>query len=59
VPGGNSSPYIKQLWPSRYPLPGSEIVVEFYGFARKFGFCRFHWLTLAAIIPSVSGRELF
>jgi hypothetical protein len=23
VPGGNSSPYIKRLWPSRYPLqPG-------------------------------------
>jgi hypothetical protein len=37
----------------------NEIVVELYGFARKFWFRRFHWLTPAAIIPSVSGRELF
>jgi hypothetical protein len=35
----------------------NEIIVELYGFARKFGFCRVHWLTPAAIIPSVSGRE--
>jgi hypothetical protein len=35
----------------------NEIVVELYRFVRKFGYCRFHWLTPAAIIPSVSGRR--
>jgi len=35
----------------------NEIVVELYGFKRKFGFCRFHWFTPAAIIPSVSSRS--
>src|SRR5580698_3742597 len=39
-------------------LTVNEIVVEFYGFARKFWFCRFHWLTPAEIIPSISGRDL-
>ncbi len=29
----------------------NEIVVELYGFARKFGYCRLHWLTPAEIIP--------
>src|SRR5258708_6009486 len=29
VPGGNSSPYIKRLWPSRYPLHSGEAPLEY------------------------------